>query len=448
MEQKTEALVRETIRMAWPAVLESVFIQLAGMIDTLMVSTLGTYAVSAVGLTVQPKFIALALFISTSIAVSALVARRRGQEKREDANRIMITAIVFAVISCVLITAVSIVFMAPILRWCGSNADTHDAAMIYFRIIQGGMIFNVLSIVINAAQRGSGNTRIAMTTNVVSSIVNIIFNYLLIQGHFGFPALGLRGAAIATVFGTAVACAMSFGSLFHPSSYVSIPYLIQKTIVPKIEVLMEILRFSANLLLENLAMRIGFMYTALIAARLGTDAFAAHNVAMNFLGVTFAFGDGMQVAAVALIGRSLGAKKPQKAIQYGMICQKIGLVISLCISAVLLIGGKGLFSLFFADPEIQTIGVMLCRYLVVIDIFQISQIIFAGCLRGAGDVKFTMFGALISVAIIRTGVTWLLTSVIPLGLSGIWLGILADQISRFALFSSRFKKGEWTSLQI
>ncbi len=434
--------------MAWPAVLESVFIQLAGMIDTLMVSALGTYAVSAVGLTVQPKFIALALFIAVSIAVSALIARRRGQEKREDANRIMITAIVFAVLSCALITVLSIVYMAPILRWCGSNADTHDAAMIYFQIIQGGMIFNVLSIVINAAQRGSGNTRIAMTTNVVSSIVNIIFNYLLIQGHFGFPALGLRGAAIATVFGTAVAFVMSVASLFHPSSYVSIPYLIQKHIAPKTEVLTEILRFSANLLLENLAMRIGFMYTALIAARLGTDAFAAHNVAMNFLGVTFAFGDGMQVAAVALIGRSLGEQKPEKAKRYGSICQKVGLVISLCISAVLLIGGKGLFSLFFDDPEVLKIGVMLCRYLVVIDIFQISQIIFAGCLRGAGDVKFTMFGALISVAIIRTGVTWLLTAPLQLGLAGIWLGILADQISRFTLFSARFRKGNWTRLQI
>ncbi len=195
-------------------------------------------------------------------------------------------------------------------------------------------------------------------------------------------------------------------------------------------------------------MRIGFMYTALIAARLGTDAFAAHNVAMNFLGVTFAFGDGMQVAAVALIGRSLGEQKPEKAKRYGSICQKVGLVISLCISAVLLIGGKGLFSLFFDDPEVLKIGVMLCRYLVVIDIFQISQIIFAGCLRGAGDVKFTMFGALISVAIIRTGVTWLLTAPLQLGLAGIWLGILADQISRFTLFSARFRKGNWTRLQI
>ena len=160
--------------MAWPAVLESVFIQLAGMIDTLMVSALGTYAVSAVGLTVQPKFIALAPFIAITIAVSALVARRRGQDRRDEANRIMVTAIVFSTIACALITVLSIAFMDPVIRWCGSNADTHAPAILYFQIIQGGMIFNVLSIVINAAQRGSGNTRIAMTTNVTSSVVNII----------------------------------------------------------------------------------------------------------------------------------------------------------------------------------------------------------------------------------------------------------------------------------
>lgn len=161
--RETAGLLKETIRMAWPAVLESVFIQLAGMIDTMMVSSLGTYAVSAVGLTVQPKFIALSLFISMSVAVSALVARRRGQERREDANRIMIASVLFSAAACLVITVLSIALMNPILRFCGSNADTHEAACVYFRIIQGGMIFNVLSFIINAAQRGSGNTRIAMT---------------------------------------------------------------------------------------------------------------------------------------------------------------------------------------------------------------------------------------------------------------------------------------------
>ena len=446
--RETAGLLKETIRMAWPAVLESVFIQLAGMIDTMMVSSLGTYAVSAVGLTVQPKFIALSLFISMSVAVSALVARRRGQERREDANRIMIASVLFSAAACLVITVLSIALMNPILRFCGSNADTHEAACVYFRIIQGGMIFNVLSFIINAAQRGSGNTRIAMTTNVTSSVVNIIFNYLLINGHFGFPALGLRGAALATVLGTVVACAMSFGSLFHKNSYVSVPYLLGQKLTASLQDLIDILKFSVNIFLENIAMRIGFMYTALIAARLGTDAFAAHNVAMNFLGVSFAFGDGMQVAAVALIGRSLGERNPERAKTYGNLCQRVGLCISLCISAVVLLFGRPIFSLFFRDPHIIDMGVMLFRYIAVITVFQITQIIFAGCLRGAGDVRFTMFGALISVAIIRTAVTWLFTTLIPLGLTGIWLGVLSDQFSRFVLFSARFRKGEWVSLRI
>ena len=446
--RETAGLLKETIRMAWPAVLESVFIQLAGMIDTMMVSSLGTYAVSAVGLTVQPKFIALSLFISMSVAVSALVARRRGQERREDANRIMIASVLFSAAACLVITVLSIALMNPILRFCGSNADTHEAACVYFRIIQGGMIFNVLSFIINAAQRGSGNTRIAMTTNVTSSIVNIIFNYLLINGHFGFPALGLRGAAFATVLGTVVACAMSFGSLFHKNSYVSVPYSLAQKLTASVQDLIDILKFSVNIFLENIAMRIGFMYTALIAARLGTDAFAAHNVAMNFLGVSFAFGDGMQVAAVALIGRSLGERNPERAKTYGNLCQRVGLCISLCISAVVLLFGRPIFSLFFSDPHILDMGVMLFRYIAVITVFQITQIIFAGCLRGAGDVRFTMFGALISVAIIRTAVTWLFTTPIPLGLTGIWLGVLSDQFSRFVLFSARFRKGEWVSLRI
>ena len=447
-EYSTKDLLNETIRMAWPAVLESVFIQLAGMIDTMMVATLGTYAVSAVGLTVQPKFIALSIFISMSVAVSALVARRRGQERREDANRIMIASVVFSVLACIVITVLSIVLMDPILRFCGSNADTHVPAAEYFRIIQGGMIFNVLSFVINAAQRGSGNTKIAMKTNVTSSIVNIIFNYLLISGHCGFPALGLRGAAIATVLGTVVACAMSLASLFNKNSYVSIPYALKERVYPSFRDLYDILKFSVNIFLENIAMRIGFMYTALIAARLGTDAFAAHNVAMNFLGVSFAFGDGMQVAAVALIGRSLGEQNPEKAVLYGNLCQRVGLCISLCISVVMLGFGRPIFSLFFSEPAIVDMGVMLFRYIAVITVFQITQIIYAGCLRGAGDVRYTMLGALISVAIIRTAVTWLLTSPIPLGLSGIWLGILSDQFSRYVMFSSRFRKGEWVSLHI
>ena len=227
MEQQTETydrrkLLQETVKLAWPAVLESFFISLAGMIDTMMVSSLGTYAVAAVGLTTQPKFITLAVFFSTNVAVSALVARRKGQNDRRNANEVLVTALWFTVIVCIALSILSVAFASPIIRLCGSNSDTHDAAVIYFRVIQGGMIFNVLTMVINAAQRGAGNTKIAMTTNIVSSLVNICFNYLLINGNFGFPEWHLFGAAVATVLGTIASFAMSLQSLFKKNSFVSI----------------------------------------------------------------------------------------------------------------------------------------------------------------------------------------------------------------------------------
>lgn len=445
----SKELILEAIRMAWPAVLESFFVALAGMIDTMMVSTLGTYAVAAVGLTTQPKFIALALFLSSNIAVNALAARRFGQKNRENANKILYTAIVFVIISAVIISTVTFIGADQIIRWCGSNTDTHEAGVTYFRVIQAGMIFNVLSLVINAAQRGCGNTQIAMTTNVTSSIVNIVFNYLLIGGNFGFPRLGMFGAALATVLGTVVACIMSIISISKSDCFLSIPYIIKHKIKPGFDAFRSIISLSFNLLLENIAMRIGFLTTSIIAAKLGTDAFAAHQVGMNLLSLAFSLGDGMQVAAVALIGRSLGEKNTEKAKHYGNICQKIGFIISVVLAVIMFFFGREIFSLFFNKADILDMGVLISRYIMIIVLFQVSQIIFAGCLRGAGDIKYCLWASLISVTIIRTLVTWSLAGgILNLGLSGIWLGVLSDQLSRFIFLSIRFKEGKWTEIAI
>lgn len=441
-------LMRETLRMAWPAVLESFFVALANMIDTLMVSSLGSTAVAAVGLTVQPKFLGLALFLATNVAVSALVARRRGQQDRDSAGHILSTALTFSLAACAVITLVCVTMAGPIVKLCGSQPDTHADAVAYFQIIMGGMVFNVISLCVNAAQRGSGNTRIAMTTNVTSSIVNMCGNYLLIGGNFGFPALGIRGAALATVLGTVVACCMSLRSLLPESCFVSVRYILANRLWPELASLKSIFGLSGSILAENLFMRVGFMSTALMAAGLGTSLFAAHQVGMNVLNLTFAFGDGMQVAAVALIGRSLGEKKPDQAKRYGAFCQKVGLGISCVLALLLTLCGKWYYGLFFQEAEIIAMGEEILRMLAVIMLFQISQVIFTGCLRGAGDVRYTMLVSLFSVSIVRTAVTWLLVSVLGMGLTGIWLGVLGDQAMRFILMGIRFYRGKWVELKI
>lgn len=443
-----KSMTQKAISVAWPAMAESFFVTLAGMIDTMMVSALGSYAVAAVGLTNQPKFIALTLFFGINIAVSALVARRKGEQRQENANEILVTAFGLTMALCAVITTIFVVFAPQIMMAAGSNADTHEAAVEYFQIIMGGTLFNVLTMVINAAQRGSGNTRLSMTTNLTSSVVNVFFNYLLIGGNLGFPALGIRGAAIATVLGTVVSAGMAVFSLFRPNSYVRIPLMIRWKIRMTRESLRSIWKLAYNSSLENIAMRIGFLATALLAARLGTDEFAAHNIGMNILGLGFSFADGMQVAAVALTGEALGAGRKKEAREFGGICQRIGFLISIALAVLLLVGGRWFYSLYFSEPHILDMGVTITRYTMVIVLLQISQIIYTGCLRAAGDVRYTLTVALISVTVIRTVMTLLLVLVFNLGMHGIWLGVLSDQLSRFTLMRRRFRKGEWVNLRI
>ena len=445
---ENQQYIRKTVKVAWPAVLESFFVAIVGIVDSMMVSRLGEYAVAAVGLTIQPKFIGLALFIAINVAVSSLVARRKGQGDREGAGKILLTAILVIILAGILVSILCVVFANPIIAFSGSQVETHESAVLYFRIIMGGMLFSIISLVINAAQRGSGNTRIAMTTNLTSNLVNICLNYLLIGGNFGFPALGIRGAAIATVIGTAVACMMSIASLFNKKSFVSIPYIIQNKLGPTIQSLKQIYSLASNVFMEQIFLRIGFMSVSVMAANLGTRAFAVQQVGMNIMSLSFSFGDGMQVAAVTLIGQSLGQKNPALAKKYGAICQRIGNLISIILSVIYLICGEWFYSMFFTEKESISMGVDIMQIMVIIVLMQVSQVIYMGCLRGAGDVRFTTMASIISVTIIRPVTSFLFAYGLGFGLIGIWFGVVCDQIVRLILTQWRFRSGKWTKINI
>lgn len=440
--------IRTTLNMAWPAMLESFFTAFAGLVDSLMVSSLGSYAVAAVGLTTQPKFLGLAFFIAANVSISALVARRKGEDRREEANRIFATFLAFILIMAVLFSILLVIFADPVIRFCGSEEATHDSAVLYFRIIMGGMIFNVVQMGVNSAQRGAGNTRITMRTNLVSNTVNIIANYLLIQGHFGFPALGIRGAALATVLGTVVASIMSVASVWRKDTFVSIPLIIGQRIRPGLEALKNIVRVGYSVFAEQVLMRIGFMLTALMAADQGTNAMAAHQVGMNIMGLSFSFGDGLQATAVALIGYSLGAKQPEQAKKYGRTCRMIGGVISVILAAVYFFGARLLMGLFFRESEIVTIGVSIMHVIIFVVVLQIAQVIYMGCLRGAGDTLYTAIASTVSVTVMRTLGSWLFGYVLGMGIVGIWFGVVADQLSRFLFATIRFRQGKWINIKI
>lgn len=440
--------VKTALRLAIPAIIETFFVSFAGLIDSFMVSSLGANAVAAVGLTAQPKFVGLAVFMAISVSVSALVARRLGEKRKDNANSILFTALILIFLLSLLVGTLTTIFAPQIINLCGATSETHSDATLYYRIIMFFIIFNCFQIGINAMQRGAGNTKITMRTNITSSIVNIIGNYLLIGGNLGFPALGIEGAAIATVFGSFIACIMSIISIINKNCFISIPYIIEHKIRPSVEALVSIIKVGYSVFIEQLLMRIGFMATAVMAAKQGTASMAAHQVCMHILSLSFAFGDGLQAAAVALIGRSLGEKDPEKAKNYGGACLMIGGIISIILCIVYLLSSKWMMRLFFKEKDIIEIGVSIMYIAIAAVLFQVRQCIYTGSLRGAGDTRYTAFTAAFSVTIMRTLISYFCCYILGFGLIGVWLGILGDQITRFLFGSIRFKQGNWVNIKI
>ena len=436
--------LKETFRIAWPSVTESVLIVLAGMVDTYMVSTLGKASVAGVGVTNQPKYFAYTMFYALNTAIASMVARRLGQQRRKDANGMFLTALVFVTVVSVVMGLLCVIFEQPILLLFGANPQTLPMAVPYWNIVMGFSVFNLVSMYINAAQRGSGNTRIAMTTNLTSNVVNVIMNYLLINGHCGFPALGINGAAIATVLGTVVAFFMSVRSLFKKDSFVQAQYIRAESIRPSRESVKELVPMSGTLLSENLMTRLGFAITGALTARIGTDPYSAHIVGMTFMNLGFAFGDGLQLAMVALVGKSVGENNPAKAKSYVRSGQKFGLVISVIVAALMLVLDKQIFGLYFPnDPIMLEYGQLISRFIAVIMPIQVAKIVFNGMLRGAGDVRFTLIGSTIGVTIVQSILMYFLIIRMRTGLTGVWVSILISQAVQLALFSWRYFSGRW-----
>ncbi len=440
------SVLGNTLRMAWPSTLESFLVSLVGVVDTIMVGSLGTAAIASVGLCTQPKFIGLAVFLSINTAVSAIVARRRGEQNSQKANRVLNQMLLVTVVLTAIISVLFVVFADPILYLAGSAQDTHENAVAYFRIIMGGMIFNTVSMVINAAQRGAGNTKITMRTNLTSNLVNVIFNYLLIGGNFSFPALGVQGAAIATVIGSVVGCGMSVASVLG-KGFISWRVYGFSVGFDR-ETVKAVLNIGSSAFVEQVFLRIGFFMYSMIVAHLGTLEFAAHQVGMNIMSISFSFGDGLSVAAVALVGRSLGEKDAKMARRYGSICQKTGVVFAGILSLIFLSCHQWIFRLFSSEEDVLVYSLMIMSILSVSVFLQISQVVYMGCLRGAGDTKYTAFISLVSVAIVRPFLGWLLCYPLGMGLMGAWIGLASDQLVRFLMAWARFRKGKWTKISL
>lgn len=442
-----KTVYRTLFKTVWPSTLEAMLMSLMNFVDTLMVSSIGTYAVAATGLTNQPRLVFFAMFFAMNVGVTAIVSRRKGQEDRAGANRCLSQSMLLCVIMSVVLCAVAIAVARPLMVLAGALEDTIEPAMTYFRIVMVGMVFSSFGMVINAAQRGSGNTKISMYTNVAANIVNVIFNYLLINGIGFFPRMGVKGAAIATMLGNIVSCVMSIYTI-RPKHGGYLSVKVRDCFIWDKGTMHSIVKVSFSAAVEQIFVRIGFFAYARVVATLGTTALATHQICMSIINFSFSLGDGLSTGTSGLVGQSLGRKRPDMAAVYGKCAQRAGFCISLIMFCLFTGGGGFLMSLFTKETEIIEMGSNLLLITGFAAIAQISSLVYLGCLRGAGDTKYVAIASMVSIACVRPIVTYVLCFPLGLGLIGAWISLLIDQCMRFTFAVTRFSTGNWSRIEL
>lgn len=447
----TSSLYKSFFKVAWPAMIESALMSLVNIFDTIMVSGEGIDAVAGVGLTTQPRMIFYAVFFALSIAVTTVVSRRKGQGDQEGANKSLAQALGLVALLAVVLCGAAVIVAEPLLMFAGANEETIDYALVYFRITMIGLMFTSFGMIINAAQRASGNTKISMTTNIVANVTNIMFNALLINGLFFFPRLGVTGAAIATLIGNIASFSMSFYSILRKGRYLKFDF--RGMIRWNRDILKTLGRVSMGAGTEQLFMRIGFFIYAKLVADLGTAEYGTHIIAMNIITVSFACGDGLSVATSALIGQNLGKGRPDLATLYAKSGQRIGYLISAVLVLLMVFAGGWMVKLF-ADPTDQYYsyvmenGKILTYFIAACAPGQISQVIYNGALRGAGDTKYVAFTSAICIGIVRPLSAYIFCYPVGWGLFGAWVSLLLDQYMRLAFSMHRFLSGAWQKIKV
>jgi len=425
------AKLKQIIVIGVPAVIESIISVIISTIDTKMISGLGKGAVSAVSFTSQPKLIILSIFFALGTTVSVFVAQALGRHDREEANAYFQTILRITVILSLVVGILAGLLARPIMSICNRQPDTVGLSISFFRIIMFFLVFNAVSIVLNAALRGIGKTPLTLISSIVMGVVDIFANYLLIEGRCGFPKLGVLGDALGTVCGMAAACVTSIVLLSTQSSFLTLKGLFTPRRDPDI---MKNVRVKAgNTVVENLFTRIGFLISSIIISGLPSDQTAVYSVTMILLSYSFSFGDGLQAAVLTLTGQKMGARQYREVKDYVRLSQIVGAVVSIVLSAVYILGAHRFYSQFFRDAEAIAHGISYTYVAAALTLLQIIRIINVAAMRGMGDVKSPRIMATICVLFINPAVAFMLTSALSCGVWGIWIASLTSQICWFIM---------------
>ncbi|WP_088051906.1 MATE family efflux transporter [Virgibacillus dakarensis] len=408
--------------LAFPAVIENLFQTILGFVDTYFVSKLGLVEVSAVGVTNAVLAIYFALFMALGVAANVYIANFLGANKVEKARHIAQQSIVLAGIFGIVTGIITLFFAEQLLQLMGIEANVLAAGTMYFRIVAIPSIFMSLMFVASAVLRGAGDTKSPMKMSIIVNIINGVLDYLFIFGFWIIPEMGIAGAAIATVIARMIGAT---GLLLYIQRSKLIKFKKEYWSLDKMHI-RELFVLGSPAAGERLIMRAGqIVYFGFVVA-LGTNIFAAHQIAGNIEVFSYMIGYGFSTAATILVGQQIGAGDRKTAGRYAKLSALLAVGFMSLFGLLLFFFGERAGGFFSENHQVtENIGTAL-KVSGVFQPFLAVVLTLTGAFQGANNTKFPMYLTGIGMWAIRTLFVYVLGIQLGWGLLGVWITIGLD----------------------
>lgn len=435
--------VREVARIAVPVSTEAIVLLLLNFVNQIIVGALGAVAIAAVGFANSLSFVILITVSALGISVTILVARAAGAgRKHEMATTVSSAVLVGAVVAGAFATVMAI-WPLNLLELVGGSPSVAAEGAQYLRFVALALIPSVVSAILSGVLRATGRPRVPMVITFITAALGAGLAWALVSGLGPIPALGVPGAGLATLISAILKLILL------------VPFVFRDTIGWETPSRRELRAVLAPLFILAIPMGLTefvwasgtFLYNV-VFQRLGDDALAAAQITVNLEGVFIVGAIGIMTAATALIGKAVGQGDVDAVYDWIALLRRIGLFTGIAFGALFALSAF-LVPVFFpnAGPEVQRMALIGILINAAVQGVKVGNMIFAGGVLPSGnDVKGVLIGTAISAFLIGLPLAIILGLFTPLGIIGIFLARVIEEVIKFQYFRYRAGRIDWNAL--
>mgnify|MGYP005853971993 CR=1 FL=1 len=425
---------RRILALAWPAVVEMTLHTFVWMFDTAMVARLGAVSLSSVGLGAQVYFTLVWVLAGLGTGTLAIVARHWGAGEDREAGRAASQALALA--AGVGTAAGTVMYAAAplVYRAAGLGGEVEALGVQYLRTVSPGAPLYLVAMVANSAMRGTGDTRTPLLIIAVANSINVAGDYLLIFGPWGLPAMGVRGAAVASLLAQVTAGLLATAQLFSRRARVRAS--LREVLHPGLPVVRRIVRLGVPSGAENLLMDGARTVNMFIVAALGTTSFAAAQVALAAESIAFMPGYGL---AVLYLGGGGAARAHGEVLLTLYLAGGVGGAVGVSF----LLFPRTLVGVFTREERVASVAAA-CLWISAFcqPSIAVTEVL-TGAFRGAGDTRTPLRITTLGAWCLRVPLSLLAVRLLGLSLEYVWWILNVEWTCRALLAALVFRRGHW-----